>query len=328
MGKTHRLIIIVLGALVLILLSAYLAWFAPSDFKAEGKTLFNVEQGDTIADIVVNLKDADFIRSTFGTRIAFKLNRTGAVQSGAYNVSPRMDAWQIAYIIADSQTATAKVTIPEGYTTAQIAMLLEKKDIITANDFVKAAANFPPDFDFLTGRPDNSLEGYLFPDTYNMDQGTPVRDLLLQMLDNFKRRIGTVDAQVKSSQYTLHQILTLASLVEKEARTDVNRKLVAGVLVNRLDKGMRLDVDATVRYLTDNWVGPISQADLNINSPYNTRKVAGLPPGPICNPGLAAIRDVLSPTASDYFYYLTDADGVMHYAKTLPEHNANKAQYL
>jgi len=148
------------------------------------------------------------------------------------------------------------------------------------------------------------------------------------LLDNFKQRIATVDTQLKSSKYTLHQIVTLASLIEKEARTDPSRKMVAGILINRLKKGMRLDVDATVRYITENWTRPITQADLNINSPYNTRKVAGLPPGPICNPGLASIQAVLSPAASDYLYYLTDPEGVIYYAKTLDEHNANKAKYL
>ena len=312
----------------MVMISAYLAWFAPKDFRAENKTLFVVEKGDTISDIVANLSEQGFIRSSFGTQVAFRFNRTGVVQSGTYNVSPRMDAWQVAYIIAHNQTATAKITIPEGYTVVQIANLLEKKNIIMATDFLKATDNFPPDFTFLTSRPNNSLEGYLFPDTYNMNQGTPVRDLLLQMLDNFKQRIATVDSQLKSSKYTLHQVVTLASLVEKEARTDASRKLVAGILINRLNKNMRLDVDATVRYITGDWVGPISQADLNNSSPYNTRKITGLPPGPICNPGLASIQAVLSPTASDYLYYLTDADGAMHYAKTLEEHNTNKAKYL
>ncbi|OGB73567.1 hypothetical protein A3K24_01825 [candidate division Kazan bacterium RIFCSPHIGHO2_01_FULL_44_14] len=328
MAKKQTILLTILGALVIVMISAYLVWFAPKDFQAENQTLFAVERDDTIADIVANLSDQGFIRSTFGTQVAFKLNRTGVVQFGTYNVSPRMDAWQIAYIIVHNQTATARVTIPEGYTTNQIAELLEKKNIIMATDFLKAADNFPPDFTFLTSRPDNSLEGYLFPDTYNMNQGTPVRDLLVQLLDNFKQRIATVDTQLKSSKYTLHQIVTLASLIEKEARTDPSRKMVAGILINRLKKGMRLDVDATVRYITENWTRPITQADLNINSPYNTRKVAGLPPGPICNPGLASIQAVLSPAASDYLYYLTDPEGVIYYAKTLDEHNANKAKYL
>ena len=317
-----------MGALVILMLGAYLAWFAPESYRAEDKILFTVERGETAADIIANLSAQEFIRSPFGARIAFALTGTRAIQPGTYNVSPRMDVWQIAYIIARNRTATVKTTIPEGYTIQQIGALLAKQDIVGADDFRLVVSNFPPDFDWLVGRSDNSLEGYLFPDTSNLNRGTPARELVLTVLDNFRSRIATVDAQVESSKYTLHQILTLASLVEKEARTDEDRKLIAGVLINRLNKGMRLDVDATVRYITGNWTDPITNADLNINSPYNTRKVTGLPPGPICNPGLAAIKAVLSPTSSGYLYYLHGPDGNTYYAKTLGQHNANKAEYL
>jgi UPF0755 protein len=316
-----------LGALAVVFVSVYLIWFAPADFRGS-QYIFTIERGQSLQEVVVALKQEGFIRSVIGTRIAFKLNRAGVIQAGTYNISPRMDAWQIAHIINGGQTAGVKVTIPEGFTVSQIADLLNQQEIIMSRDFITLAGNFPPDFEFLVSRPDNSLEGYLFPDTYNMNKGTPARDLILQMLDNFKARINSIQDLVTTSKYNLHQIITLASLVEKEARTDADRKLIAGVLLRRLEIGMRLDVDATVRYLANNWTGPITQAQLNSNSPYNTRKVAGLPPGPICNPGLAAIQAVLSPTKSDYLYYLHDAEGNTHYAKTLEQHNINKANYL
>jgi len=327
LSKTYATISIVLGALAIIIVGAYFIWFAPANFKGD-KYIFVVESGQTINNIIDSLKEEGFIRSVWGTKVAFKLGRANSVQAGTYNVSPRMDAWQITGILGASETATVKVTIPEGYTLNQIAEALDEKGIITASDFLDTAKNYTSDRDFLVSRKDNSLEGYLFPDTYNMNKGTPAKDLVEQMMGNFSQRIRSLADAVAQNKYDLHQIITLASLVEKEARTEEDRKLIAGVLMNRLNAGMRLDVDATVRYITNNWDKPITQADLNSNSPYNTRKFTGLPPGPICNPGLATIKAVLSPANSDYLYYLHDAEGNTYYAKTLDQHNANKAKYL
>ncbi len=327
MNRTYGIISLSMGALAIIIVGAYFVWFAPTDYRGE-KYIFTVENGQSINQIIGSLKEEGFIRSTFGTKVAFKLSRAGSVQVGTYNVSPRMDAWQIAGIIGGSETATVKTTIPEGYTISQIADTLDEKGIITADDFLSAAQNYPSDDSLLKNRGDDSMEGYLFPDTYNINKGTPAKVLIEQMFGDFSQRIKPLESDVAKSKYNLHQIITLASLVEKEARTDGDRKLIAGVLINRLNTGMRLDVDATIRYVTNNWKDPISQKDINSSSPYNTRKFAGLPPGPICNPGLAAIKAVLSPTKSNYLYYLTDSDGATHYAKTLDQHNANKAKYL
>lgn len=240
-----------------------------------------------------------------------------------------MDVWQIADIMGSGNTATTSVTIPEGYTVKQIANLLEKKGLGSADQFVKATTTWSGDEEFLKTRTKkNSLEGYLFPDTYRINKGTPAEDIISMMLNNFERRLAPLQTQISANKRSLNEIIILASLVEDEARTETNRKLVAQVLLNRLAKPMRLDVDATVRYLTDNWTKPITKADLAINSPYNTRKVSGLPPTPICNPSLMSIKAVLSPSPTNALYYLTDKDGVMHYANTLDQHNANKAKYL
>ncbi|MEZ4210497.1 MAG: endolytic transglycosylase MltG [Patescibacteria group bacterium] len=134
--------------------------------------------------------------------------------------------------------------------------------------------------------------------------------------------------KVEASSFSIQQIVTLASLIEREANNEQDRKLIAGVILNRLELGMRLDIDASVRFIFDNWSNPITQSQLSSSSPYNTRRVTGLPPGPICNPGLAVITAILNPTSSDYLYYLTDSDGVTHYATTLDQHNVNKAKYI
>ncbi len=327
-GKKVIIGSIILGGLAIILLGAYLWMFAPANYKGS-QYLFTVDSGQSISQVVSGLYEQGFVRSTLGARIAFKLSQVRVIQSGTYNVSPRMDVWQIASIFGSGTSAISNVTIPEGYTVQQIADLFEKKGLVNADEFVSATKTWTSDDVFLESRTKkDSLEGYLFPDTYRINKGMPAKDIISMMLNNFQRRIAPLQTQIDKSGYSLNKIVILASLVEDEARTETNRKLVAQVLLNRLAKPMRLDVDATVRYITNNWTNPITKTELASNSPYNTRKVSGLPPTAICSPGLMSIKAVLFPTPTDALYYLTGNDGVMYYAKTLDEHNANKAKYL
>ncbi len=321
--------VVILAALAISALAAYLLLFAPANFRSD-QYLYTVAQGQTMSGIINSLKESGIIRSELGAKVAFRLSGAKIIKAGTYNISPRMDAWQIASVIAKGETSSTRITIPEGYTNQQIADTLQTRGITNSRDFVEVTKTFSTSQSYLEGKKpaDQSWEGYLFPDTYNFDKGAPSVDLVGRLLQNFERRIEPHKDAISTNQYNLHQIITIASLVEKEARTTSDKKMVAGVILNRLKNNMRLDIDATVRFLTNNWKDPITQADLNIDSPYNTRKHGGLPPGPICNPGLISIEAVLSPTTSDYLYYLTDNDGVTHFAKTLDEHNRNKQQYL
>lgn len=321
--------VVILGALAISALLAYLLLFAPANFRSDDY-LYAVASGQTVGSVVDSLKEDGIVRSELGTKIAFRLSGVKVVKAGTYNLSPRMDVWQIASIISKGETSSTRVTIPEGYTNQQIADTLQAKGITNSREFVEASKSFNPEQVYLKDKKPNghSWEGYLFPDTYNFDKGAPAADLVARLLQNFDRRIEPHKSAIAGNKYSLHQILTLASLVEKEGRTTSDRNMIAGVLFNRLDNNMRLDVDATVRFITNNWDKPITQADLNIDSPYNTRKRSGIPPGPICNPGLVSLQAVLSPTPNDYLYYLTDNDGVTHFAKTLDEHNQNKQKYL
>lgn len=315
-----------MGALTIFSVGAYFVLFSPANYQGI-KTIFVVDSGMNITEVVSALQKEKFIRSELGTKIALKLSRVNVINADTYDISQRMNAWQIARIVGGNEIGAVRTTIPEGYTIEQIGELLDKTGIIAQAEFVATAQNYLSDRDLLIHRPDGSLEGYLFPDTYNIAKGTSAENIVEKLLTNFKNRVESV-VLTSNSQFNVHEIITLASLVEKEARTDEDRKLMAGVMLNRLNIGMKLDVDATVRYITNNWLAPITRDDLNSNSPYNTRKFAGLPPGPICNPGLAAIEAVLNPTQSSYFYYLTAPDGTSYYAKTLAEHNINKAKYL
>jgi UPF0755 protein len=328
--KQNKVILttVILGGLAVVLLGTYFWLFAPANYRGK-EYLFTVPSGQSVAQIIEGLHSQGFVRSMFGTRLAFVISGGQIVQAGTYNISPRMDVWQIAQIMTSGDTAVAGVTIPEGYTVAQIAATLDQKGVIGQAVFIQAVSSYPANEDFLKSRTKtDSLEGYLFPDTYQINKGTPANDIISLMLNNFQRRLAPLQTQIDKSGRSLNEIIILASLVEDEARTETNRKLVAQVLLNRLAKPMRLDVDATVRYITGNWTEPITKADLASNSPYNTRKFTGLPPTAICNPSLMSIKAVLLPSPTDALYYLTDKDGVMHYAKTLAEHNQNKAKYL
>jgi len=261
-------------------------------------------------------------------KVALLVTGATTIKAGSYNLSPRMNSWKIALALKGGDLLGGRVTIPEGYTIAQMATLLDTKSIVPKDKFVALAGDYRLSLDKLGAVWQGSLEGYLFPDTYLFNPGDTPESIVGQILTNFERRVLPLKTAIVDSGYSLHEVLTLASMVEKEAKTDADRKLIAGVLFNRLKERMRLDVDATVRYAVGKPTEALTVADLASPSPYNTRKVSGLPPGPICNPGLDAIRAVLSPTQSDYLFYLTDKNGKTYYAVTLAEHNRNKAEHL
>lgn len=329
--RTTKTLSLVFGGLAAIAVVSYLTLFAPANFRGS-EYLFAVESGQGVQEIIRNLEENGFLRSELGGRISFRLTNSRIIQAGTYNISPRMNAWQVAAALKKGQTAGARTTIPEGFTRAQIYERLEAAQIASVRDLISAESSVDlSQYEFLPpagAKVKDRFEGFLFPDTYDFNRGMPASQILQRMLNNFEARTSPLFKEQPVENLTASQMVTLASLIEKEARTEEDRKLIAGVLVNRIQSGMRLDVDATVRFITNNWTKPITAADLAINSPYNTRLNAGLPPGPICNPGIAALNAAFHPVSHDYLYYLTDSDGITHYAKTLEEHNINKAKYI
>lgn len=319
--------IIISIAILVGLAGGYFYYLAPFSYKERSPQHFIVQPTESIGSIARRLEDDNLIRSAWAFKAYLKLTGKIIVQPGTYDLSPHQNLPQIASLIASGDTANVSVTIPEGYTLAQIAELIEKKNLTSKEEFLQIANNFPPDYDFLKSRPANkSLEGFLFPDTYRFIKGNATL-ITRQMLDNFGSKYRA-DIKEDLGDKNLYEILTVASMVEREAQKDEDRSLIAGVIYNRLKIGMRLDIDATVRFVINNWKDPLTKADLSIDSPYNTRRYVGLPPGPICNPGLASIKATLHPADHKYYYYLTDYEGITHYAKTLNEHNQNKLKYL
>jgi UPF0755 protein len=287
----------------------------PSSFPTHATV--NIERGSSVSAVAEELADAHVVRSASILSLILRFSGASSrVQAGSYLFDSRQSALVVAkrLITGDYGLPPVQITFPEGVTARDIA-----EKVARALPTVRAG-------DVLAlGKPE---EGYLFPDTYLLSPDASAQSILDLMRANFNDKTEPLTADVQASGHSLSDIVTLASLVEKEARTVDNRTLVAGVLWNRLAKKMPLQVDAVFGYIFDRDTYSPSFTDLKVDSPYNTYTHIGLPPGPICNPGLESILAALHPTPTKYLYYLTDKNGVMHYATTFTKHQANQAKYL
>jgi UPF0755 protein len=260
------------------------------------------------------------------------------IQVGVYALRPSMTMEEIAKELQHGRLPTVTVTIPEGWRAEQVAVLLEEQDVVLGDTFVWAVHQGRTDYGFLTDRPAGSpasLEGFLFPDTYQLPENTDAMRVLDIMLHNWESRVPD-DLRQKAADHdmSLYEIITLASIVEREAVLAEERPLIAGVYLNRLDQGMYLQSDPTVQYVkgyseeTGKWWNPMLQEEaITEVSPYNTFLNPGLPPGPICNPGLASIEAVLEPTPSEYLFFYHKGDGSHAFAVTYEEHLRNEELY-
>lgn len=257
------------------------------------------------------------------------------LKPGVYEFRRTMSLPQIVRRLVLAETVESWVTIPEGFTVRQIADLLEQKNLVNAQAFLGLAMNQGYEFPTYSFVDDQSLEGYLFPDTYLLSKGVGAKSVINKMLQAFQNKVLSARrSEIESEIVTrfgahttfedgLHRILTLASLVEREAKVPKDRALIAAVLWNRLAKNMRLEVDATVTYepgVSRGNKSDVYYRDLESDSPYNTYKHFGLPPGPICNPGVASIDAVLKPASVDYVYYVAKPDGSHVFSRTYEEH--------
>ncbi len=290
--------------------------------KSDKKTeIFVVARGSGVNQIAEDLNKAGLIRSKLIFYFVVKLNGLeNKIQAGDFRLSPSMNATELAQALTKG-TLDQWVTIIEGLRKEEIAQILNEKVGIDEAEFIQKAR-----------------EGYLFPDTYLIPKGSSVDTVLSIFQNNFDRKY-TPDMQSIASQRKLtdDQVITLASLVEKEARSFENKVIVASIMLKRFNRGMALDLDATVQYALGYdpikktwWKKVLTSADVKMNSPYNTYKNAGLPPTPICNPGLDSINAVLQADQNTpYYFYISSSDGsTMHYARTLEEHERNIEKYL
>ncbi len=245
---------------------------------------------------------------------------------GEYELYAGMRPTELLEKLVAGKVYEHSVTIPEGYTVAQIADVLDQKGLADKQEILRLNR----DVDFLASLKINAstLEGYMFPDTYRFARDMPPEFLVRTFVHRFHEMVTPeLKAQAKIMGMTLQEVVTLASVIEKETGLAKERSLVSGVFHNRLRRNIPLQSDPTVIYALEYFNGNIRKADLSVDSPYNTYKVRGLPPGPIANPGLAAIQAALYPTASDFVYFVSRNDGSHKFSATLAEHNKAVNKY-
>ena len=307
---------VVAFALALGIVGAYRGLFAaPADFPEENSLA--IERGTSALFVARALAEARVIAHPSVLLFLLRVSGTSDnIQTGRYRFETRENVFTIANRLVTGAYGFPPVliTFTEGTTVREMAAdLAEALPQISAEDFLSAGLPY---------------EGYLFPDTYLFFPSSDAGSIVAAMRANFNTKITTLSREIEVSGHTLPDLVIVASLVEKEARTIENKRIVAGILSNRLELGMPLQVDAVFGYIFGRDTYSPSFEDLKVNSPYNTYLHVGLPPGPITNPGLDSLQAAAVPTKTDYLYYLTGSDNLMHYATTYVGHLANQNKYL
>lgn len=325
---------LILSLIVILLMSVYILMsLSPVASKGKGRevvvTIPVRASAHQVGDI---LKQNKLVRN----RLVFTLyaRYTGMdsrIRAGEYSLNNSLSTPELLRELVEGHLAEQSFTVPEGYTTAQIADLLAARGLADRQKFLKAVSEREFPYAFTQGLPkgEKRLEGYLFPDTYQADSGSTEISIIDMMLSRFQREMEELDyeALAENNGVTLHQALTIASMVEREALADEERPLIAGVIYNRLKMGMPLQLCATVQYALGATKPKLYYEDLEIDSPYNTYKIYGLPPGPISMPGRKSLLAAVQPSSTEYLYYVAKADGTHAFATTLAEHEANKERY-
>lgn len=299
----------------------------PVDIAGHGRSeVVEIKPGATAASIGQELQDLGLIRSAEAFRLLVRYSKKGdALKMGHFRISTESSPVQILEQLVKGQTLSKKITIPEGLTLKQIAEVVAKNQTCDAEEFLELVTKHGKDF----GKhfPDN-LEGYLLPDTYQIPWVCTAKDLATIMT----RRFDELARPLWNEQcpLSLADTIVLASLVEREAQVAAERPIIAGVYINRINDGMHLECDATIQFALGKQKEYLLFKDLEIESPYNTYKNPGLPPGPICCPGLAAIKASVNPTKTDYYYYVRNdvkGDGSHVFSRNFTEHGNAIKQY-
>ena len=300
---------IIFSTIFILFFGLFFLWqgiYLPKSSALVEEKLFLVEKGQSLFQIGENLEKEGLIKNKFFFDFYLFLKEAQKkLQAGEYLISPSESIAEVAKKIISGDTARISVTIPEGFTVKQIEEKLNLK------------------------LPGENLEGFLFPDTYQFPLMVSGEEVVKKMRDNFEKKLTPdLREEIERQGKTIFEIVTLASLIEKEVKTKEDRELVSGILWKRLKNNILLQVDATITYLTGKKTTKIPMEDLQIDSPYNTYKYKGLPLGPICNPGLDSIKAAIYPKNSEYWYYLSTLEGATIFSKTLEEHNIAQAKYL
>jgi UPF0755 protein len=315
-------IIVTVSVIIFCVFTGYFWWtdaMGPVDKNNTTPIMFLVPSGQGSKEISRRLAAEGLVRSQIGFYLLVRFFGTdGQIQAGDFRLNKSMDARTIATELTHGMV-DVWVTTLEGWRVEEIAMALSRDLTLPEKEFLQVAR-----------------EGYMFPDTYLIPKEATAGAIAAMFLDNFNKKVTPeMLSTLKKEGMTKDELVTLASLVEREGRTSTDRPVIAGILLNRLRRNWPLQVDATLQYALGYqqrektwWKKELTDEDKKIDSPYNTYLNPGLPPGPIANPGLEAIKAVLTPQITDYMFYLHDKTGVAHYAKTIEGHQENIRLYL
>ncbi|WP_418792296.1 endolytic transglycosylase MltG [Phosphitispora sp. TUW77] len=330
-------ILIILGLILSAGLLFVYNWFnemlqPPADSGISSEKIVLVPKGTSTAGIANILKEQGLIRSSGAFRVyTYYRGLESSLQAGEFSLKTGMTVPDIVNLLAYGETVSLTFTIPEGYNLTQIADRLAEMKLADRNRFLKAAETADFDYDFLKGIPKGPgrLEGYLFPDTYRITKDKTEKEIIAMMLKRFSREITPeFKANAAKVGLTIHEAVIMASIIEREAQKDEERPKVSAVFLNRLNKGWKLESCATVQYALGKQKARLLNKDLEVDSPYNTYKYYGLPPGPIASPGSASLKAAVSPADVGFMFFVVSEDGRHVFSRTLNEHNRNKALYL
>lgn len=303
--------------------------------KDKTEISFEIKSGEGVNQISRNLYKAGLIRGRFYFEVyAWAKHWEGRFVAGIHTLTPSMNIKEITASLIKYGSTESVITIIEGWNNREIAAYLEAQGFFSQTDFLnevgKNLSSYVQRYGFLADKPGNiDLEGYLFPDTYRVYKNAAPNEAVIKMLDNFNAKITEdLRLKIKNQNKTIFEIITLASIIEKEVRNPEDMRMVADIFYKRLLKGIALQSDATVNYITGKGLTRPTIEDLKVNSLYNTYMYKGLTPGPISNPGINAIIAAIEPTPNQYYYFLTTPEGQVIYSKTYEEHLQNKAKYL
>jgi UPF0755 protein len=299
-------------------------WAVTTPVGPGAPRLVTVREGQSVWQVAALLKRARLIRSAQALAVAaYMTGKWRHIKAGRHELDPGMTGMELLDALSRAPRTTWHwLTIPEGYTVRQIAERIEEEGLGRADEFLEAAGR-PETFEASLPLPEDSLEGYLFPDTYRIEDSQGARGIVAQMLRRFDQVVweNLFERGTEHNGRSLTEVVILASLVEAEAKQDDERPVIAAVLLNRLARGQRLECDATVQYaLGAERKARLMYEDLEIESDYNTYLHEGLPPGPICNPGEASLRAALEPAEVPYLYYVAQPDGSHVFSRTFAEH--------
>lgn len=296
-----------------------------SDRDAGENIYMVVKPGTTASEISDRLMQLGVIDSRLRFWWLMKLQGDASkFKTGTYAFTPHMDEQAVLDKLVAGDTTVVKFTIPEGFGIKDIAKRLADEGLVDEQEFLAEAKDFAP-YDYMKKRPNvrYAAEGYLFPDTYVIHSDVSAEGIMKMMAEDFDTRLTpALRQQAAAKGLSIHDLITLASLVEKEARYDEDRPIIAQVFFKRLQMGMPLQSDTTLQYLMAGPKEDVSIEDTKIDSPYNTYQHEGLPPGPIASPGMKSILAVLNPANTDYLYFVADRQGHNHYSQTYDEHLA------